>query len=59
VLADDVYDHASEAEVRQALVLEANWLWQEEAIQKALLSNQLFPQMFPEAHLQSNQPVSN
>jgi integrase len=53
VLADDVYDHASEAEVREALVLGANWMWQEESIQKTLLSNQLCPQMFPEAHLQS------
>src|SRR6185369_12087456 len=41
VLADDVYDHASEAEIRQALVLGANWLWQEEEIQEALLSNHL------------------
>lgn len=59
VLADDVYDHASEAEVRQALILGANWLWQEESIQKTLLSNQMFPQMFPEAHLQSDHPVSD
>jgi hypothetical protein len=44
VLADDVYDRASEAEIRQALVLGANWLWKEEAIQEAPLSNHLCPQ---------------
>jgi integrase len=59
MLVDDVYDHASEAEVREALVLGANWLWQEESIQKTLLSNQLCPQMFPEAHIQLDQSVSN
>ena len=59
MLVDDVYDHASEAEVREALVLGANLLWQEESIQKTLLSNQLCPQVFPEAHIQLDQSVSN
>ncbi len=59
VLAHDVYDHASENEIRQALVLGANWLMQEEAIQKALLGNQLCPQMCPEAHLQPRLPASD
>jgi integrase len=58
VLADDVYDHASEAELRQALVLGANWLWQEEDIQKTLLSSQMCPQMCPETHLPPDQSVS-
>jgi integrase len=58
VLADDVYDHASEAEVRQALVLGANWLWKEEEIQKSLMSSQLCPQMCPETHLPPDQSVS-
>jgi integrase len=58
VLADDVYDHADEAEVRQALVLGANWLWKEEEIQKSLMSSQLCPQMCPETHLPPDQSVS-
>jgi integrase len=52
VLAHDVYDHASENEIRQALVLGANWLMQEEAIQKALLGSQLFPQLCPDGLVQ-------
>jgi integrase len=59
VLAHDVYDHASEYEVRQAFVLGANWLMQEEVIQKQLLSSQLFPQMCPEVHLPPNQSASD
>jgi hypothetical protein len=59
VLAHDVYDHTSEYEVRQALVLGANWLMQEEAIQKQLLSSQVCPQMCPEAHLLPNKSVSS
>jgi len=58
VLADDVYDHVSEAEVRQALVAGANWLWKEEAIQEALLSSRLCPQMCPEAVVQPEQSAS-
>jgi hypothetical protein len=50
-----VYDHADEYEVRQALVLGANWLMQEEAIQKQLVSSQVCPQ----AHLQPNQLASD
>ena len=58
VLADDVYDHASEAEVRQALVMGANWLWNEEEIQKSLSGSQLCPQMCPEVHLPPDQSAS-
>jgi integrase len=58
VLADDVYDRASEAEIRQALVLGANWLWKEEEIQESLMSTQLCPQMCPEAHLLPDESAS-
>lgn len=48
VLAHDVYDGVKPSEIRQALVLGASWLQQEEMMQQALLSTQLFPQMFPQ-----------
>jgi integrase len=44
VLAHDVYDRAKQSEIRQALVFGASWLQQEEMMQQALLSTQLFPQ---------------
>jgi integrase len=58
VLAHDVYDHVSADELRRALVMGANWLMREEVLEKALLGDQLCPQLCPETQLHSGQSVS-
>jgi hypothetical protein len=52
VLAHDVYEKVKPEEIRRALVLEASWLMQEETMQQALLSSQLFPTLFPAKSVQ-------
>ncbi len=48
VLAIDTYDHANDEEIREALVMGANWLMREEEIKKALQGSQLCLELCPD-----------